>query len=71
MSEEAIPTSSGRIWGRGRISCGGKSELLKFSSKEKITRDALETAAREAYENDHVSGQILKLKWSKGKIEKG
>lgn len=71
MSEEAIPTSSGRIWGRGRISCGGKSELLKFSSKKKITRDALETAAREAYENDHVSGQILKLKWSKGKIEKG
>lgn len=33
--------------GKGQA-CGGEPELTKFSSKEKMTRDALKTAAREA-----------------------
>lgn len=36
----------GGIWGREGISFGGKSELIKFSSKEKVMKDELKTAAR-------------------------
>jgi len=37
--------ATGGIWGRGRTSLGGKSELAKFSSKEKDYERCVENSS--------------------------